>query len=106
MYFIYPKSLNIASEYNYNNKDIVNFFKKIYNTDSIFSIYDSDVTAQEIVDDIWMNPEAWYDSFIDQFQIEQEVLDNLDSDEVIDQINEAINSDLVSYFNKVIKENE
>lgn len=63
MYFVYQKS--IASEYSYNVESIIEWFKNYIDGDYIKTVYEKAVTARDIVDDIFCEPEEYdYAEFI------------------------------------------
>jgi hypothetical protein len=65
MYFIYKKQINVASEYSYNVDSIVEWFKGYIDQDDIIEAYGGveEVTAKDIVDDIFCESDSWYDDF-------------------------------------------
>ena len=76
MYFVYKKQINVASKYSYDVDSIVEWFKELIDQDDIKETYGVDVTAFDIIDDIFYNPGYWYDEFIQHFELEEEVIDN------------------------------
>lgn len=87
MYFVYSKQINVASKYSYNANDIVEWFKNYI--DDFTEAYGIDTTAQDIVDNIFYEPDYWYDSFIRSLDIEQDVIDNMTSEDLSEQIKEV-----------------
>lgn len=55
MYFVYQKSINIASEYSYNVESIIEWLQTYIDGNYIKEVYDKDVTAVDIVYDIFVN---------------------------------------------------
>lgn len=104
MYFVYQKQINVASERNYNVDSIVEWFQELIDQDDIKETYGVDVTASDIVDDIFYNPDYWYDEFIRHFELEEEVIDNITIDDLADQIKEVVGDKLVDYYTKYLKE--
>ena len=64
MYFVYQKQINVASEYSYDVDSIVEWFKNYINLNDIIETYGGEVTAKDIVDDIFCESDSWYDNFI------------------------------------------
>lgn len=54
MYFIYKKQINVASEQNYDVNSIVEWFQELMDQDYIKENYGVDVTASDIVYDIFV----------------------------------------------------
>lgn len=104
MYFVYQKQINVASERNYDVDSIVEWFQELIDQDDIKETYGVDVTASDIVDDIFYNPDYWYDEFIRHFEIEEEIIDNITIDDLADQIKEVAGDKLVDYYTKYLKE--
>lgn len=104
MYFVYQKQINVASERNYDVDSIVEWFQELIDQDDIKETYGVDVTASDIVDDIFYNPDYWYDEFIRHFELEEEVIDNITIDDLADQIKEVAGDKLVDYYTKYLKE--
>lgn len=103
MYFIYQKTFNVATEYNYDIDQIFEFFRDQYSVEEMVEEYGENVTAQDILDYIWLNPDYWYDAFLQRFDIEEE-LRELDDMDLANQICEAINERLHNYYEAAIKE--
>ena len=106
MHFIYKKQINVASEYNYNVDSIVEWFKDYIDKDAIIEAYGGvkEVTAKDIVYDIFCESDAWYDDFIRKFDIESDVIENMYSEDIAEQIKEVAGDKLVDYYTKYLKE--
>lgn len=107
MYFIYKKQINVASEYSYNVDSIVEWFKDYIDKDDIIEAYGGveEVTAEDIVDDIFCESDSWYDDdFIRKFDIEPDVIENMYSEDIAEQIKEVAGDKLVDYYTKYLKE--
>lgn len=104
MYFIYQKQINVASEYSYNVDSIVEWFKDYIDLDDIIEAYGKEVTAKDIVDDIFCESDSWYDDFIQNFDIESDVVENMCSVDIAEQIKEAAGDKLIDYYTKRLKE--
>ena len=75
MYFIYKKQINVASEYSYNVDSIVEWFKDYIDQDDIIEAHGGveEVTAKDIVDDIFCESDFWYDGSRKNFLCHQTV---------------------------------
>ena len=104
MYFVYQKQINVASEYSYNVDNIIEWFKNYIDGDYIETVYEKDVTARDIVYDIFCEPDEWYDDFIQNFDIEQDVIDNTTSENISEQIREVAEDKLLDYYTKYLEE--
>ena len=104
MYFVYQKQINVASEYSYDVDSIVEWFKNYINLNDIIEAYRGEVTAKDIVDDIFCESDSWYDDFIQNFDIESDVVDNMYSEDIAEQIREVAEDKLVDYYTKRLKE--
>lgn len=104
MYFVYQKQINVASEQNYDVNSIVKWFQELIDQDDIKENYGVDITASNIVDDIFYNPGYWYDEFIQNFDLEEEVIDNITIDDLADQIKEVIEDKLLNFYTKYLEE--
>lgn len=106
MYFIYQKQINVASGQNYNVDSIVEWFKDYIDQDDIIEAYGGvgEVTAKDIVDDIFCESDSWYDDFIRKFDIESDVIENMYSEDIAEQIKEVAGDKLVDYYTKYLKE--
>ena len=104
MYFVYQKQINVASEYSYDVDSIVEWFKDYINLNDIIEAYEGEVTAKDVVDDIFSESDSWYDDFIQNFDIEPDVVDNMYSEDISEQIKEVAEDKLVDYYTKRLKE--
>lgn len=106
MYFIYKKQINVDSEYSYNVDSIVEWFKDYIDKDDIIEAYGGaeEVTAKDIVDDIFCESDSWYDDFIRKFDIEPDVVENMYSEDIAEQIKEVAGDKLIDYYTKYLKE--
>ena len=104
MYFVYQKQINVASEYSYDVDSIVEWFKNYINLNDIIEAYEGEVTAKDVVDDIFSESDSWYDDFIQNFDIEPDVVDNMYSEDIAEQIREVTEDKLVDYYTKRLKE--
>ena len=104
MYFVYQKQINVASEYSYDVDSIVEWFKNYINLNDIIEVYGGKVTAKDVVDDIFSESDSWYDDFIQNFDIESDVIDNMYSEDIAEQIREVAEDKLVDYYTKRLKE--
>lgn len=68
--------------------------------DDIIEAYGG-VTAKDIVDDIFCESDSWYDDFIRKFDIESDVVENMYSEDIAEQI---AGDKLVDYYTKYLKE--
>lgn len=60
--------------------------------------------AKDIVDDIFCESDSWYDDFIRKFDIESDVIENMYSEDIAEQIKEVAGDKLVDYYTKYLKE--
>ena len=104
MYFIYQKQINVASEYSYDVDSIVEWFKNYIDLNDIIETYGGEVTAKDVVDDIFSESDSWYDDFIQNFDVESDVVDNMYSEDIAEQIREVAEDKLVDYYTKRLKE--
>ena len=104
MYFVYQKQINVASEYSYDVDSIVEWFKNYINLNDIIEAYGGEVTGKDVVDDIFSESDSWYDDFIQNFDIESDVIDNMYSEDIAEQIREVAEDKLVDYYTKRLKE--
>ena len=104
MYFVYQKQINVASEYSYDVDSIVEWFKNYIDLNDIIEVYGGEVTAKDVVDDIFSESDSWYDDFIQNFDIESDVIDNMYSEDIAEQIREVAEDKLVDYYTKCLKE--
>lgn len=103
MYFVYQKQINVASERNYDVYSIVEWFQELINQGDIKETYGEDVTASDIVDNIFYNPDCWYDEFIEHFELE-EVADSMTVDDLAEQIREVAEDKLLDFYTKYLEE--
>lgn len=106
MYFVYQKQINVASEYSYDVDSIVEWFKELMDQDDIIEAYGGvkEVTAKDIVDDIFCESDSWYDEFIQHFELEEEVINNMTIDDLTNQIKEVAEDKLLDYYTKYLEE--
>ena len=104
MYFVYQKQINVASEQNYDVDSIVEWLQNYIDGDYIKTVYEKDITAKDIVDDIFYNPDDWYDDFIQSFNVEQDVIDNMTQNDLSQQIEEVAKDKLLDYYTKNLEE--
>ena len=88
MYFVYQKQINVASEYSYDVDSIVEWFKNYINLNDIIEAYGGKVTAKDVVDDIFSESDSWYDDFVQNFDIEPDVVANMYSEDITDLVTE------------------
>ena len=67
-------------------------------------IYPEMLAAKDIVDDIFCESDSWYDDFIRKFDIEPDVVENMYSEDIAEQIKEVAGDKLVDYYTKYLKE--
>ena len=104
MYFVYQKQINVASEYSYDVDSIIEWFKDYINLNDIIETYGGEVTAKDVVDDIFSESDSWYDDFIQNFDIEPDVVDSMYPEDIAEQIKEVAEDKLVDYYTKCLKE--
>lgn len=104
MHFIYPKEINLASKYNYSIESIVNWFIETWDISAILSDLGDTTTPADLVDDIFTNPDCWYDDFARDMDLEQDIIDNMTSDDLCQQIKEAAEDKLLDYYTKHLEE--
>lgn len=104
MYFVYQQVINIASKYSYNVESIIEWFQNYIDGDYIKTVYEKDVTAKDIVDDIFYDPDEWYDEFVQKFDIEQDIKDNISQNDLSSQIEEVAKDKLLDYYTKYLEE--
>lgn len=104
MYFIYQKQINVASEYSYDVDDIIEWFKNYIDLQDAIEAHGKDITAKDIVDDIFYEPDYWYDAFIQNLDVEQDVIDNMTSNDISEQIKEVAEDKLLDYYTKCLEE--
>lgn len=104
MYFVYQKQINVASEYSYDVDDIIEWFKNYIDLQDALESHGKDITAKDIVDDIFCEPDYWYDAFIQNLDVEQDVIDNMTSNDISEQIKEVAENKLLDYYTKCLEE--
>lgn len=104
MYFVYQKQINVASEYSYNVDDIVEWFKNYIDIHDAIEAHGKDITARDIIDDIFYEPDYWYDAFIQNLDVEQDVVDNMTPSDISEQIKEVTEDKLLDYYDKCLEE--
>ena len=104
MYFIYQKEINLASKYNYSIESIVNWFIETWDISAILSDLGDTTTPADLVDDIFTNPNCWYDNFARDMNLEQDIIDNMTSDDLCQQIKEVVEDKLLDYYTKHLEE--
>lgn len=100
MYFVYQKQVNLASEYDYPTESIVNWFINNWDISATFEDLGDTATPQDIVNDIFWNPDCWYDSFVRDMELEEDITENLPSDELSDQVKDVAEDLLFKYYTK------
>lgn len=104
MYFIYQKEINLASKYNYPVEFIVNWFIETWDIAAALSDLGDTATPADLVDDIFTNSNCWYDDFVKDMDLEQDIIDNITIDDLSQQIKEATEDKLLEYYTKYLKE--
>lgn len=104
MYFVYSKQINVASEYSYDVDDIIEWFKNYIDLQDAIEAHGKDITAKDIVDDIFYEPDYWYDAFIQNLDVEQDVVDNMTPSDISEQIKEVAEDKLLDYYTKCLEE--
>ncbi len=104
MYFVYQKQINVASKYNYNVESIIEWFQNYIDGDYIKTAYKKSITARDIVDDIFCFIDDWYDDFIQYFDVEQDVIDNISQCGLSRQIEEVAKDKLLDFYTKYLEE--
>lgn len=104
MHFIYQKEINLASKYNYSIESIVNWFIETWDISAILSDLGDTTTPADLVDDIFTNPNCWYDDFARDMDLEQDIIDNMTSDDLCQQIREVAEDKLLDYYTKYLEE--
>lgn len=87
MYFVYSKTINIASDYNYDTREMINYFIDQFNPIEYFSECGIDSEPNDFVTYIFATPEYWFDAFAQYI-------------ELTEQISNAISTDLENYYTK------
>jgi len=105
MYFVYQKQINMASEYGYDVDTIIEWLENYIDPGETITDYGEDTTAQDIVNDIFNNPDIWFDDFASHFDLEEDLLNNSTSEDIAEQIKEVCEDKLVDYYTEYLKEN-
>lgn len=105
MYFVYQKQINVASEYSYDVDSIVEWFRNYIDPNDTIESYGEETTAQDIVDNIFYEPDRWYDDFIQHFDLEDDIVENALREDIAEQIKEVCEDKLVDYYTKYLEEN-
>lgn len=105
MYFIYSKTINIASDYNYDTIDMVNYFIDQFSLLECFSECGVDLEPADFIAYIFGTSENWFDSFAQYIGLEENIINMISEgvvseDELVEQISNAISSDLEKYYEK------
>ena len=105
MHFIYRKEINIASDYNYDTIEMVNYFIDQFNPIECFSECGIDLEPADFIASIFGTSENWFDSFAQYIGLEENIINmisegNLSEDQLVEQISNAISTDLENYYTK------
>ena len=104
MYFVYQKQINVASEYNYSIESIVNWFIETWDISATLEDLGNTATPKDLIDDIFNNPDCWYDDFVRDMDLEQDIIDNITSNDLCQQIREVVEDKLLNFYTKYLKE--
>lgn len=104
MYFVYQKQINVASEYSYDVDSIVEWFIETWNISATLEDLGNIATPEDLVNDIFNNPDCWYDDFVRDMDLEQDIIDNMTSDDLCQQIKEVAEDKLLDYYTKHLEE--
>ena len=104
MYFVYQKQINVASEYNYSIESIVNWFIETWDISATLEDLGNTATPKDLIDDIFNNPDCWYDGFVRDMDLEQDIIDNITSNDLCQQIREVVEDKLLNFYTKYLKE--
>ena len=104
MYFVYQKQINVASEYNYSIESIVNWFIETWDISATLEDLGNTATPEDLIDDIFNNPDCWYDDFVRDMDLEQDIIDNITSNDLCQQIREVVEDKLLNFYTKYLKE--
>ena len=104
MHFIYQKEINLASKYNYSIESIVNWFIETWDISATLNDLGDTTTPADLVADIFINPDCWYDDFARDMDLEQDIIDNMTSDDLCQQIKEVAEDKLLDYYTKYLEE--
>ena len=105
MHFIYRKEINIASDYNYDTIEMVNYFIDQFDPIECFSECGIDSEPADFRAYIFGTSENWFDSFAQYIGLEENIINmisegNLYEDQLVEQISNAISTDLENYYTK------
>ena len=104
MHFIYQKEINLASKYNYSIESIVNWFIETWDISAVLSDLGDTTTPADLVYDIFTNPDCWYDDFARDMDLEQDIIDNMTSEDLCQQIKEVAEDKLLDYYTEHLEE--
>ena len=106
MYFVYSKTINIASDYNYDTIEMINYFIDQFNPiEEYFSECGIDSEPDDFVMYIFETSENWFDSFAQYIGLEENIINMISEgvmseNELVEQISNAISTDLENYYTK------
>ena len=105
MHFIYRKEINIASDYNYDTIEMVNYFIDQFDPIECFSECGIDSEPADFIAYIFGTSENWFDSFAQYIGLEENIINmisegNLSEDQLVEQISNAISTNLENYYTK------
>ena len=106
MYFVYSKTINIASDYNYDTIEMINYFIDQFNPiEEYFSECGIDSEPNDFIRYIFEIPESWFDSFAQYIELEENIINMISEgvmseNELVEQISNAISTDLENYYTK------
>ena len=98
MYFIYQKEVNLASKYNYSTESIVNWFITNWDISATLEDLGDSATPSDLVNDIFFNPDCWYDNFVKDMDLEDDIIENLSSEDLSNQIQDVVEDQLLNYY--------
>ena len=103
MYFVYSKTINVASDYDYDTTDMVNYFIDQFSPLECFSECGVDSEPSDFISYIFGTSEIWFDSFAQYIGLEESIINmisygDLSEDDLVEQISNAISSDLEKYY--------
>lgn len=61
-------------------------------------------TPEDLIDDIFNDLDCWYDGFVRDMDLEQDIIDNMTSDDLCQQIKEVAEDKLLDYYTKHLEE--